>query len=278
MTFLPADCKDRYVTAQHLLKVGKRGGERRLRSDSKPLRSHLLSMLTFQSVLYHVRVWFENVPLTLWFWGWPVENRFECVSCFLGCLGFPNQTWIDPDILYKSQACACAQVYTKIPKWIQDSKIKTSNSLFHLVCLEFFHLVFTPGQNYASCFAISSPLICLGHCLLFYQYTGELSLQLCILPSVGFHSSGTTIWTRTKQLCSNVGQRADMSAAYKIRHSTKTCHDMPALRWCCKPQEITDEQIQDIKHAMGQVAVSLRRMRWSALNRNIICVFLSAFT
>lgn len=85
MTFLPADCKDRYVTTQHLLKVGKRGEERRLRSDSQPLCSHLLSMLTFQSVLYHVRMWFENVPLTLWFWGWAVENRFECVSCFLGC-------------------------------------------------------------------------------------------------------------------------------------------------------------------------------------------------
>lgn len=161
--------------------------------------------------------------------------------CFrlLGCLGFPNQTRIDLDILYKSRACACALVYTKFPKWIQDSKIKTSNSLFHLVCLEFFHLVFTLGQDYASCFSISSPLICLGHCLLFYQYSGELSLQLCILPSVGFHSSGTTIWTRTKQPSSNVGPRADMSTAHKIRHSTvMPCRDMPPLRWCCKPRRL----------------------------------------
>lgn len=29
MTFLPADCKDLYVTTQHLLKVGERGQERK---------------------------------------------------------------------------------------------------------------------------------------------------------------------------------------------------------------------------------------------------------
>lgn len=57
---------------------------RRLRSDSQPLRSHLLSVLTFQSVLYHVRMRFENVPLTLRFCAG--ENRSECVSCFQGCL------------------------------------------------------------------------------------------------------------------------------------------------------------------------------------------------
>lgn len=87
---------------------------------------------------------FENVPLTLWFWSRVVENTFECVSCLFLCSGFPNQTWRDPDILYKWQACACARVHTQIQKWIKDSKIKTSNSLFHLVCLEFFHLMFIP--------------------------------------------------------------------------------------------------------------------------------------
>lgn len=87
---------------------------------------------------------FENVPLTMWFRSWAVENRSECVSCFFVCLGFPNQTRIDPDILYKWQACACAHVHTQIQKWIKGRKIKTSNSLFHLVCLEFFHLVYIP--------------------------------------------------------------------------------------------------------------------------------------
>lgn len=46
-------------------------------------------------------------------------------------------------------------------------------------------------------------------------------------------------------------QGADKSTAHKIRQSTKPCRDMPALRWCCKPREITDVQIRDIKHAMG---------------------------
>lgn len=35
-------------------------------------------------------------------------------------------------------------MFTQIQKWIKDSQIKTSNSLFHLDCLEFFHLVFIP--------------------------------------------------------------------------------------------------------------------------------------
>lgn len=50
-------------------------------------------------------------------------------------------------------------------------------------------------------------------------------------------------------------QRADMSTARKIRHSTEPCHDMPPQRRCCKPQEITDGQIQDIEHAMRQVGI-----------------------
>lgn len=103
-------------------------------------------------------------------------------------------------------------VHIQITKQIQDSEIKTSNSLFHLVCLDFFSIsCWSHRQNYASHFAISSPLICSGYCLAFYRNTGELSLQLCILPSVGFHSSWTAIWTRSKQPFSNVGQRADVS-------------------------------------------------------------------
>ncbi len=43
MTFLPADCKDHYVTTEHLLKVGKRGEERKeeieIRQSTALLRS-----------------------------------------------------------------------------------------------------------------------------------------------------------------------------------------------------------------------------------------------
>lgn len=79
-------CQQTVKTVTWQRSISWRLGEerRRLRSDSQPLRSHLLSVLTFQSVLYHVRMWFENVPLTLRFWA--VENRSECVSCFRACL------------------------------------------------------------------------------------------------------------------------------------------------------------------------------------------------
>ena len=50
-----------------------------------------------------------------------------------------------------------------------------------------------------------------------------------------------------------------MSTAHKIRHGAKPCHDLPPVRRCCKPREITDEQIQDIKHAMKQVGITPRQ-------------------
>lgn len=90
----------------------------------------------------------------MWFWKCATDIAVLKLSCgtkivmilmfSFGCLGFPNQTWIDPDIRFKWQACACAHVHTQIQKWIKGSEIKTSNSLFHLACLEFFHLVFIP--------------------------------------------------------------------------------------------------------------------------------------
>lgn len=69
-----------------------------------------------------------------------------------------------------------------------------------------------------------------------------------------------------------------MSTAHKIRRSSKPCHDMPTLRRCYKPQEITDEQIQDFERAMGQVGVEAgegceMKMRCFALKWNIIWVF-----
>lgn len=170
MTFLPADCKDRYVTTEHLPKAGKRGEEREEKIEIRLLAAPLPSSINVDISVFYImsECGFENVPLTLWFRSWAVENRFECVSCFFGCLGFPNQTWIDPDILYKWQACACAHVHTQIQKWIKDREIKTCNSHFHLVCLEFFHLVFIPraklcilfcNQLHFNLFGTLSPLL-----------------------------------------------------------------------------------------------------------------------
>jgi len=85
-----------------------------------------------------------------------------------GCLGFPNQTWIDPDILYKWQACA--HVHTEIQKWIKDSEIKTPNGLFHPACLEFFHFVFIPRAK-----------LCVSFC---NQLSFNLFGTLSPLPSV----------------------------------------------------------------------------------------------
>lgn len=125
MTFLPADCKDRFVTTEHLLKVGKRGEEREVKIEIR-LPALLPSSINVDISEFYImsECGFENVPLTLWFWSRAVENRFQCVSCFFGCLAFPDQTWIDHDILYKCQACACAHVHTQIQKWIKVSKIK----------------------------------------------------------------------------------------------------------------------------------------------------------
>lgn len=115
--------------------------KRRLRSDSQLLCSHLLSMLTFQCFISC-----QNVVLKMCHWhcGSEAELCGKHIWMCLGCLRFPNQTWIDPDILYKWQACV--HVHTQIQKRVKDSQIKTTNRLFHLACLEFFHLVFIPGK------------------------------------------------------------------------------------------------------------------------------------
>lgn len=261
MTFLPADCKDRFVTTEHLLKVGKRGEEREVKIEIR-LPALLPSSINVDISEFYImsECGFENVPLTLWFWSRAVENRFQCVSCFFGCLAFPDQTWIDHDILYKCQACACAHVHTQIQKWIKVSKIKKkSNWLFHLDCLEFFHLVFIPWAK-----------LCILFCnQLAFNLFGTLSPFLSVhrwVIAAALHPAKRGVsqlrghyldsyWTAIFT-CGPGGRTCPQ--AHKIRHSTKPCHDMPALRWCCKPQKITDEQIRDIKHAMGQVGVSLR--------------------
>lgn len=125
------------------------------------------------------------------------------------------------------------------------------------------------------------PLICLGHCLPVYQYTGELSLQPCILPSVGFHSSGATIWSRTEQLSSHVGQRADMSTAPEIRRRAQPRRNMPPPKAMLQTfGRLQMSRLEESLHATGQVGVAARRgeeckiiMRWCAVEWNIIWVF-----
>lgn len=147
MAFLPADCKDLYVTTERLLKVGERGERRRQKIEIRCTAALLPSsinvdisecFISCQSVVFKMCHWHCGSQAQLW----KTDLNASCVFC--GCLRFPNRTWIDPDILNKWQACACARVHAQIQKWIKDSKIKTSNSVFHLVCLEFFHLVFIP--------------------------------------------------------------------------------------------------------------------------------------
>lgn len=110
MTFLPADCKDCYVTTHHLLKVvKKKRGEERKRADWDQTFS--CSAPTFYqcwhfSVLYHVRMWFWKCATDVEVL--KLEKRFERV--FFGCFGF--LTWIDPDILCKWQACAHVHAHT----------------------------------------------------------------------------------------------------------------------------------------------------------------------
>lgn len=91
-------------------------------------------MLTF-----HTRMWFwkcaTDIGVLKLIW-------MSLMLFSFGCLGFPNQTWIDPDILCKWQARACAHVLTQIQKWIKDSEIKHPMASFNWLCLEFFHLMF----------------------------------------------------------------------------------------------------------------------------------------
>lgn len=68
MTFLPADCKDRFVTTEHLLKVGKRGEEREVKIEIR-LPALLPSSINVDISEFYImsECGFENVPLTLWF-------------------------------------------------------------------------------------------------------------------------------------------------------------------------------------------------------------------
>lgn len=92
---------------------------------------------------------------------------------------------------------SCIHTYTdrrkkkkKVPK---DCEIKTPNSRFHLTLFRIFPSRCLPLQAELLCILFCnrlSLLICLGHCLPCYHRPGELSPQIRILPSVGFHSSG----------------------------------------------------------------------------------------
>lgn len=136
ITFLPADCKDRYVTTQHLPKVGKREDWDQIPNRLVPIFYHCWH---FREFYIMTESGFENVPLTL---SVSEAELWKTDFMLFQRWGIGAQTWISPNILYKSQACA--QIHTQTPKHIQDAKIKTSHNLFHLVCLEFFHLVLIP--------------------------------------------------------------------------------------------------------------------------------------
>lgn len=150
-------------------------------------------------------------------------------SFLLACLGFPSQTGIDAGILYTvnhKHVCLRSCIHThrqlekkKIP---QDCEIKTPNSRFHLTLFRIFPSRCLPlGPSCcASCFAIGSAfLICSGHCLPRYRRSGDLSPQLRILPSVGFHSSGEPLSRWDVSL-----QRAPLPSL------------CPLSRPCCKPE------------------------------------------
>lgn len=142
-------------------------------------------------------------------------------------------------------------VHTQITKQIQGSKIKTSNSLFHLACLEFFHLMFIPQAK-----------LCILFCHqlafnLFWILSRSLSTHRWVITAAlrpakrGVSQLRDSLSGLVPNWCGREGGHVS-----QIRHGTKPWRDTAAHRWCCKTEEITDEQIQDIKHAMGQVAVT----------------------
>lgn len=163
-------------------------------------------------------------------------------SLLTACLGFLSQTGTDGGILYAvnqthvaPRSCIHTHSRRKKKKFPKDREIKTPSSRFHLTLFRIFPsrcLPLGPSCR-ASCRA---SLIWLGHCLPRYRRPGELSPALCILPSVGFHSSGQPLSRRDVSL-----QRA---------RSLSLC---PLTGPCCKPEGDGDEAIRpmsDIAHAM----------------------------
>lgn len=160
--------------------------------------------------------------------------------------------------------CSCWQ---KNP---DKSKIETSNRLFHPVCLEFFNLVFIPRAK-----------LCILFCnQLAFNLFGTLSL----LPSVHRWVIAAALHPAKRGVSQLRGHNLDSYRAAiftcgleggHVRgsrdQSAEPCHDTPPQSWCCKPQEITDGQIQDIKHAMRQVGVSPAHVR-RANENEMICL------
>ena len=149
MTFLPADCKDLYVTTGHLPKAGAGGEERGEEIEIRRAAALLPSSISVDissSVLYHVQMRFWKSATEIVVLKPSCGKQIWMCFFFSSCSGFSSQTWMVPDILYKWQACACAHGHTN-PVMNQGIEIKTSNCLFHLVCLGFFHLVFIPAAE-----------------------------------------------------------------------------------------------------------------------------------
>lgn len=228
----------------------------RWRSDPRPL--HLPSARTFPSVLRHVRLRFENVPLPLWSCG-----RCECVACFVFFVFFssglfriskPNRNRRWYSIYCKSQACVSALMYThtqtvekkkRIPK---DCEIKTPNSRFHLTLFRIFPSRCLPlGPSCcASCFAIGSAFSSVWDIVsrtiaaqVSYRRPGELSPQLCILPNVGFHSSGEPLsrWDVSLQRASSPSLCPALQAMLQSLKEMEIKHADVRYRTCDGGQE-----------------------------------------
>lgn len=145
-------------------------------------------------------------------------------------------------------------IHTQITKQIQDSEIKTCNSLFHLGCLEFFFflLVFIPRAKLC---------ILLCHQLAF-NLLGILSRFLSAhrwVIAAALHPAKRGV-SQLRDHYLDPCPTAPLSCGpqvghvAQIRQGTEPWRDTDARRWCCKAEEIADEQIGDIRHAMGRVA------------------------
>lgn len=129
MTFLPADCKGCYVTTEHLLKVGKRGEERKEKIEIRLPAALLPSsinvdiwecFISCQNVVLNPCHWHCGSEAELWKTDLNVSHAFFFFFSLFG-ISKPNMKR-DPDILYKWQACACAHVHTHTHKSRNESK------------------------------------------------------------------------------------------------------------------------------------------------------------
>lgn len=126
MTFLPADCKGCYVTTEHLLKVGKRGEERKEKIEIRLPAALLPSsinvdiwecFISCQNVVLNPCHWHCGSEAELWKTDLNVSHAF-----FFRCLGFPNQTWRETLIFYINDKHVHALMYTHTHKSRNESK------------------------------------------------------------------------------------------------------------------------------------------------------------